>query len=83
MGYPAMKGQLEDDLIGMNYEHTVILRPGLLMGPRYVLTSFIPLTSSYPWSSIPVFFSACPCLPITPYPELTIPSFSSSWKSSD
>ncbi|KAI9631758.1 putative endoplasmic reticulum protein [Dioszegia hungarica] len=34
MGYPAMKGQLEDDLIGMNYEHTVILRPGLLMGPR-------------------------------------------------
>lgn len=36
-----MKGQLEDDLVGMEYEHTVILRPGLLMGPRYVFCLLI------------------------------------------
>lgn len=31
-GYMAMKGEMEDALIGMEFDKTVILRPGLLMG---------------------------------------------------
>ena len=35
MGYPQIKGELEDDSKKLDFDHCVILRPGLLMGSRY------------------------------------------------
>ncbi|RLV94564.1 Protein FMP52 mitochondrial [Spathaspora sp. JA1] len=32
--YPKTKGELEDDVIALGFEHTVILRPGALLGER-------------------------------------------------
>lgn len=32
--YPKMKGELEDSVKELGFEHTVILRPGLLVGER-------------------------------------------------
>lgn len=32
--YLRMKGELEDEFKALSFEHTVILRPGLLMGER-------------------------------------------------
>ncbi|EGW32296.1 protein FMP52, mitochondrial [Spathaspora passalidarum NRRL Y-27907] len=32
--YPQTKGKLEDDVIALGFEHTVILRPGALLGER-------------------------------------------------
>lgn len=34
MAYPTMKGELEEGIKGLGFEHTVILRPGLLVGSR-------------------------------------------------
>ena len=34
MAYPKMKGELEEAVKGLGFEHTVILRPGLIVGPR-------------------------------------------------
>lgn len=34
MGYPQIKGELEEDFKKLDFEHTIILRPGLLMGSR-------------------------------------------------
>jgi hypothetical protein len=34
MGYPQIKGELEEDFKKLNFEHCIILRPGLLMGAR-------------------------------------------------
>jgi uncharacterized protein YbjT (DUF2867 family) len=31
--YPKMKGELEDAVKGMGFEHCVILQPGMLLGP--------------------------------------------------
>jgi hypothetical protein len=36
MGYPQIKGELEEDFKKLDFEHCIILRPGLLMGARYV-----------------------------------------------
>jgi len=33
-GYLQMKGQLEEEIKQLGFEHAVILRPGLLVGPR-------------------------------------------------
>ncbi|KAK5129744.1 hypothetical protein LTR08_002920 [Meristemomyces frigidus] len=33
-GYPQMKGQLEDAVKALNFDHTVLVRPGLLVGER-------------------------------------------------
>lgn len=33
-GYPKMKGELEEAVKGLGFEHTVILRPGLIVGQR-------------------------------------------------
>ena len=33
--YPKMKGQLEDDVIALGFEQTIILRPGILLGERH------------------------------------------------
>ena len=41
MGYPAIKGQLEDIYKELNFEHVIVLRPGLLMGARYA--SLLPV----------------------------------------
>jgi len=35
MGYPQIKGELEEDFKKLDFDHCVILRPGLLMGSRY------------------------------------------------
>lgn len=32
--YPRMKGELEDAVKDLGFEHTVIVRPGLIVGPR-------------------------------------------------
>jgi hypothetical protein len=34
MGYSKMKGELEEAVKALDFEHTVILRPGLLVGDR-------------------------------------------------
>ena len=34
MAYPKMKGELEDSVRSLGFEHTVILRPGLIVGSR-------------------------------------------------
>jgi hypothetical protein len=34
MSYMKMKGQLEDDVQKIGFKHTVILRPGLILGQR-------------------------------------------------
>ncbi|KAK5113191.1 hypothetical protein LTR62_003527 [Meristemomyces frigidus] len=34
MGYAKMKGELEDAVKALNFDHTVIIRPGLLVGAR-------------------------------------------------
>ncbi|KAF1941646.1 NAD dependent epimerase/dehydratase family protein-like protein [Clathrospora elynae] len=34
VGYPKMKGELEDAIKGLEFKHTVILRPGLIVGER-------------------------------------------------
>jgi uncharacterized protein YbjT (DUF2867 family) len=34
MAYPKMKGELEEAVKALDFEHTVILRPGLLVGER-------------------------------------------------
>jgi len=34
MTYPKMKGELEEGIKALGFEHTVILRPGLLVGQR-------------------------------------------------
>lgn len=34
MGYPKMKGELEEAVKALDFEHTVILRPGLIVGAR-------------------------------------------------
>lgn len=36
MGYPQIKGELEEDFKKLDFEHCIILRPGLLMGARWV-----------------------------------------------
>jgi uncharacterized protein YbjT (DUF2867 family) len=33
-GYTKMKGQIEEDIKGLEFEHTVILQPGLITGNR-------------------------------------------------
>lgn len=32
--YPRMKGSLEEEVRGLDFEQTIILRPGLIVGPR-------------------------------------------------
>jgi len=32
--YPKMKGEIENDLIAMGFEKTIILRPGIILGDR-------------------------------------------------
>jgi uncharacterized protein YbjT (DUF2867 family) len=39
MGYPQIKGELEEDFKKLDFEHCIILRPGLLMGARHVSSS--------------------------------------------
>jgi len=34
MAYPKMKGELEEGVKALGFEHTVILRPGLIVGDR-------------------------------------------------
>lgn len=34
MAYPKMKGELEDAVKALEFKHTVILRPGLIVGDR-------------------------------------------------
>ena len=34
LGYPKMKGELEEEVSKIGFDHTVILRPGLLLGSR-------------------------------------------------
>ncbi|KAK5124883.1 hypothetical protein LTR85_001073 [Meristemomyces frigidus] len=34
MGYLKMKGELEDAVKALDFDHTVIVRPGVLLGPR-------------------------------------------------
>ncbi|RDL37167.1 Uncharacterized protein BP5553_04600 [Venustampulla echinocandica] len=34
MAYPKMKGELEEAVKGLGFDHTVILRPGLIVGER-------------------------------------------------
>ncbi|KAL3422002.1 Protein fmp-52, mitochondrial [Phlyctema vagabunda] len=34
MAYPKMKGELEEAVKGLGFEHTVLLRPGLIVGNR-------------------------------------------------
>jgi len=34
LAYPKMKGELEDSVKALGFEHTVILRPGLILGNR-------------------------------------------------
>lgn len=34
MAYPQMKGALEDAVKALGFEHTIILRPGLIVGGR-------------------------------------------------
>lgn len=34
LAYPKMKGELEEAVKALDFEHTVILRPGLLVGER-------------------------------------------------
>lgn len=34
LAYPKMKGDLEDKVNELGFEHTVILRPGLIVGDR-------------------------------------------------
>jgi uncharacterized protein YbjT (DUF2867 family) len=34
MAYPKMKGELEDSVKKLDFERTVILRPGLIVGDR-------------------------------------------------
>lgn len=34
MAYPKMKGELEDMVKGLGFAHTVILRPGWILGTR-------------------------------------------------
>ena len=34
MAYPQMKGALEDAVKALDFEHTIILRPGLIVGDR-------------------------------------------------
>jgi len=34
LAYPKMKGELEDAVRALDFEHTVILRPGLILGSR-------------------------------------------------
>jgi uncharacterized protein YbjT (DUF2867 family) len=34
MAYPKMKGELEESVKELGFEHTVILRPGLIVGSR-------------------------------------------------
>lgn len=33
-GYPKMKGQIEEDIKALDFDYTVILRPGLIAGYR-------------------------------------------------
>lgn len=34
LGYSRMKGEIEDHIKELSFDHTIILRPGLLLGPR-------------------------------------------------
>lgn len=34
LGYPKMKGELEDAVKALDFDHTVIVRPGLIVGDR-------------------------------------------------
>ncbi|KAH9820445.1 NAD dependent epimerase/dehydratase family protein-like protein [Teratosphaeria destructans] len=34
MGYPKMKGELEEAVKALNFDHTVIVRPGVIVGDR-------------------------------------------------
>jgi len=34
MGYSKMKGQIEEDVKALDFEHTVIVRPGIISGRR-------------------------------------------------
>lgn len=34
MGYPKMKGELEDAVKALDFEHVVVVRPGLIVGTR-------------------------------------------------
>ncbi|KAK4937119.1 Protein fmp52, mitochondrial [Elasticomyces elasticus] len=33
-GYPKMKGEIEEDVKALGFDHTIILRPGLILGHR-------------------------------------------------
>lgn len=33
-GYPKMKGQLEDGVKALDFDHVIVLRPGLIVGER-------------------------------------------------
>lgn len=33
-GYPKMKGKLEDEVKALDFDHCVVLRPGLIVGTR-------------------------------------------------
>jgi len=34
LGYPKMKGQLEDEVQALGFDHVVLVRPGLIVGER-------------------------------------------------
>jgi len=34
IGYSRMKGELDRDVLALDFDHTIILQPGLLLGPR-------------------------------------------------
>jgi hypothetical protein len=46
MGYPQIKGELEEIYKGLNFDHCVILRPGLLMGSRYASSISLSLVEA-------------------------------------
>jgi len=46
MGYPKIKGELEEIYKTLNFDHCVILRPGLLMGSRYVCSITLSLVDA-------------------------------------
>ncbi|KAF2485436.1 NAD dependent epimerase/dehydratase family protein-like protein [Neohortaea acidophila] len=43
-GYPKMKGKLEDEVKALDFDHTVVLRPGLIVGER---SSYDSRTAEY------------------------------------
>ena len=37
LALPKMKGELEDSIMALGFEHTVILRPGLILGTERIV----------------------------------------------